>query len=75
MYSQGLTRPNVYDEARRFFKRGKDPCNDNNLSRLDFFKGKYAVVIDMRTVDQEAIVNSGRRLVGTQSGVLLEIEK
>ena len=32
-------------------------------------------MIDLRTVDDENTVHSGRKLVGTQSGVLLEIEK
>ena len=51
-----------------------DTCNDN-LSTQEFYKDKYAIVIDLKTVDDETVVGSGRRLVGTQSGVLLEIEK
>ena len=74
MYSQGLVKSDIYDEARRFFRTTKDSNNDN-LSKLDFLKDKYALFIDLRTVDQENTVNSGRRLVGTQSGVLLQIEK
>ena len=45
------------------------------MSKLEFLKNKYAIVIDPRTVDDENTVNSGTKLVGTQSGVLLEIEK
>ena len=51
-----------------------DTCNDN-LSTQEFYKDKYAIVIDLKTVDDETVVGSGRRLVGTQSGILLEIEK
>ena len=51
-----------------------DTCNDNS-STQEFYKNKYAIVNDLRTVDDETIVGSGRRLVGTQSGVLLEVEK
>ena len=50
--SQRLVRSNVYDEARRFFGTTKDKCNDN-LFKLEFLKNKYALVIDMRTVDQQ----------------------
>ena len=74
VYSQGLVRSEVYDEARRFFGTTNDLCNDN-LSKLEFLKDKYALVIDLRTVDDENTVHSGRKLIGTQSGVLLEIEK
>ena len=74
VYSQGLVKSSIYDEARRFFATTKDNNNDN-LSKLEFLKDKYALVIDFRTVDQEDVVNSGRRLVGAQAGVLLEIGK
>ena len=77
VYSQGLVRSEVYDEAKRFFGRKAtttDASNDN-LSKLEFLKNKYAIVIDLRTVNDENTVHSGRKLIGTQSGVLLEIEK
>ena len=74
VYSQGLTRSEIYNEARRFFGKAKDVNNDN-LSKLNFLKDKYALVIDLRTVDQEDVVHSGRNIIGVQSGILLEIEK
>ena len=74
VYSQGLTRSEIYNEARRFFGKAKDVNNDN-LSKLNFLKDKYALVIDLRTVDQENVVHSGRNIIGVQSGILLEIEK
>ena len=74
VYSQGLTRSEIYNEARRFFGKAKDVNNDN-LSKLNFLKDKYALVIDLRTVDQENVVHSGRNIIGVQSGILLEVEK
>ena len=74
VYSQGLKRSQIYEEAKRFFGTQKDKTNDN-LTKLNFLKSKYALVIDMRTVDEENVVHSGRLLVGTQSGLLIEIEK
>ena len=74
VYSQGLVKSDVYDKARRFFGTKENLSNDN-LTKLEFLKNKYALVIDFRTVDQEDEVNSGRRLVVAQAGVLLEITK
>ena len=73
VYSQGLVRSEVYDEAR-FFGTTTDASNDN-LTKQEFLKNKYAIVVDLRTIDDENTVHSGRKLIGTQSEVLLEIEK
>ena len=64
VYSQGLVRSEVYDEAKRFFGTTTDASNDN-LTKLDFLKNKYAIVVDLRTVDDENTVHSGRKLIGT----------
>ena len=74
VYCQGLVRSEVYNEARRFFGSTSDTNNDN-LSKLEFLKNKYAIVVDLRTVDNKNTIHSGRKLVGVQSGILLEIEK
>ena len=39
------------------------------------YTNKFAVVIDFRAVDNDTVVGSGRKLVGTESGILLDIEK
>ena len=57
--SQGLEKSDVYDEPRRFFGGTTKENNNDNLSKLEFLKDKYALVIDLRTVDQENTVNSG----------------
>ena len=74
VYSQGLVRSEVYDEARRFFGTTTD-ANNYNLTKREFLKSKYAIVMDLRTVNDENVVHSERKLIGTQSGALLEIEK
>ena len=45
------------------------------MSGRKFYTDKFACVIDFRTVDDENVSGSGRRLIGTQAGILLEIEK
>ena len=70
--SEGLAKRDMYDEARRFFGNG---LKTSYVSRRKFYTDKFACVIDFRTVDDEKVSGSGRRLIGTQAGVLLEIEK
>ena len=72
LYSEGLAKRDMYDEARRFF--GND-LKTSYVSRRNFYADKFACVIDFRTVDDEKVSGSGRRLIGTQAGMLLEIEK
>jgi len=69
-----LVGSEIYKEARRFLGTTTNFCNDN-LEEADFLKNKYAVVIDLRTVNDENTVYSGGKLVGTQSGVILQIQK
>ena len=68
LYSEGLAKRDMYDEARRFF-------GSSYVSRRKFYTDKFACVIDFRTVNDENVNGSGSYLTGTQSGILLEIEK
>ena len=45
------------------------------MSRSKFCTNKFACVIEFQTVDDENISGSGRKLIGTQAGILLKIEK
>ncbi|CAB3997576.1 Hypothetical predicted protein [Paramuricea clavata] len=73
VYSQGLTYENFYDEAKRLFGMANNACNDN-ISVRKFYKSKFALVIDLRAVDDSHIVGSGKKLLGDNPGILLEIE-
>ena len=67
--SEGLAKRDMYDEEKRFF-------GSSYVSRRKFYTDKFACVIDFRTVDNdENVSGSGRELIGTQAGILLEIEK
>ena len=68
LYSEGLAKRDMYDEARRFF-------GSSYVSGRKFYTDKFACVNDCRTVDDENVSGSGRKLIGTQAGILLEIEK
>ena len=69
LFSQGLIKSDIYDEARRFIASRNQ---EENLNKIDFLKNKYSLVIDFRTVDQEDVVNSGRKLMGTEAGGFLK---
>ena len=73
-YSQGLTKSRIYEEARRFFGNNTNACVDN-LDKLSFLKNKYALVVDLRTVNQQYVIHTGRKIIGTQAGGMLNIEK
>ena len=77
IYSRGLAKRNMYKEAARFF--GNDDCEKyigtECISRRKYYTDKFACVIDFRTVDDDTVSGSGRKLIGTQAGILLEIEK
>ena len=72
LYSEGLAKRNMYDEAQRFFGNG---LRNSFVSLEKFYVDKFACVLDFRTVDDEKVSGSGRNLIGTQAGILLEIEK
>ena len=74
VYSEGLDKSEIYEETRRFFGKANDTNNDN-LDKLSFLKNKYALVVDLRTVDQENVIHSGRRIIGTQAGIMIKIKR
>ena len=70
--SRGLAKRNMYREAVRFFEKY---IGTECISRRQYYTNKFACVIDFRTVDDDTVSGSGRKLIGTQAGILLEIEK
>ena len=71
IYSQALAKRDMYSEAVRFF--GNNECEKylgtNCVSRRKYYTDKFACVIDFRTVDDDTVSGSGRKLVGTQAGI------
>ena len=72
LYSEGLAKRDMFDEAQRFFGNG---LRNAFVSLEKVYVDKFACVLDFRTVDDEKVSGSGRNLIGTQAGILLEIEK
>ena len=65
--SQGLAKRDMYSEAVRFFSNNecKKYLGTNCVSRLKYYTDKFACVIDFRTIDDDTVSGSGRKLVGT----------
>ena len=77
VYNRGLAKRDMYAEAVRFF--GSSVCDkylgSKCVSERKYYTDKFACVIDLRAVDDDTVSGSGRKLVGTQAGLLIEIEK
>ena len=69
----GIKESNIYKEALRFFGRPEYP--EGNLDIEEFYNGKTAFVVDFRTVPEKDVINTGRKLEGTEAGLMLEITK
>lgn len=73
VYSQGLPQSRLYDEAKRLFSDKQE--RDQYITVDVFFKDKFALVIDLRSHEEVNKTAHGKKIVNTQSGVLLEITK
>ena len=75
VFSQGLPKSRFFEEAKRFFcpMCGKSMA-DEFMSIDKFYKDGFALVIDLRST-QDDTTGGGKKIVNTQSGVLLEITK
>ena len=73
IYSQEIPKSRFKEEAKRLFGRYCDP--ERGVSARELYKDQFACVIDIRTHDDNFATGAGKKLVNTQSGVLLEIKK
>ncbi|CAB4015169.1 Hypothetical predicted protein [Paramuricea clavata] len=73
--SQGLPKNGFFEEAKRFFcPMCEKSMADEFMSISKFFSNGFALVIDLRST-QDDTTGGGKKIVNTQSGVLLEIKK
>ena len=77
IYSQGLPKRRFFEEAFRIFHRGPSRYenSDTVMSIEKFYKDSFALCVDLRTLDDNFVYGTGKKLVNTQSGLLLEIKK
>ena len=55
IYENSLKEPELYAEARRVFGKGEL----STISKADFYKDKFSIVLDLRTHEDNQIVGSG----------------
>ena len=72
IYQNGLKEPELYNEARRVFGKGEL----STITKADFYKDKFAVVLDLRTHEDNGMVGSGvaNTISRTQSGFTIHME-
>ncbi len=70
VYSNGITTDDLYKEAKRIFH-----VENSNMTEKKFFDNKFALVVDLRCVDDNNAVNAGHNVTDTKSGVQLIIAK
>ena len=85
LYAQGMRSFEQYDEICKYFTEGKQRDNDANeiqkhlqlydLSLGEYLVNKYALWLDFRTIDENELDGTGRRIENASEGITLQIEK
>ena len=71
LYTNAMEKSDLYEAARNFFLDD----DNNTVTPRDFFKNKFALVIDLRTVNDIYVIANGHEIYNTQDGVAIEITK
>ena len=84
LYAQGMRSFEQY-ETRKYFAEGKQKDNNANevqkhlqlheLSVGEYLTDKYALWLDFRTIDENTLHGTGRRIENASEGITLQIEK
>ena len=84
LYAQGMRSFEQYDEARKYFAEGRQKDNNANevqaqlqlhdLGMGEYSVNKYALWLDFRTIDENSLHGTGRR-IETSEGITLQIDK
>ena len=81
LYAQGMRSFEQYDEAHKYFTEGK-LANEvqaqlqlYDVSLGEYLVNKYALWLNVRTIDENELHGMGRRIENTSEGITLQIEK
>ena len=79
LYAQGMRSFEQYDEICKYFAEGKQRDNDANeiqkhlqlydLSLGEYLVNKYALWLDFRTIDENELHGTGRRIENASEGI------
>ena len=80
-YAQGMRSFEQYDEAHKYFAEGRlaDEVQAQlqlyDVSSGEYLVNKYALWLDFRTIDENELHGTGRRIENALEGITLQIEK
>ena len=80
-YAQGMRLFEQYDEARKYFAKGRLAYEVQaqlqlyDVSLGEYLVNKYALLLDFRTIDENELHGTGRRIENALEGITLQIEK
>ena len=82
LYAQGMRSFEQYDETHKYFAEGVKRDNNanevqkqlqlHNVSLGEYLTDKYALWLDFRTIDENALHGIGRRIENALEGITLE---
>ena len=83
LYAQNMEYRHQYDEILKHFAEGRlkeagaiqKDLQLHNVNIVSYYTNKYALWLDFRTIDDNRLHGSGRRLENTSQGIRLQITK
>ena len=83
LYAQNMEYRHQYDEIIKHFGEGRlkeagaiqKDLQVHNVNIVSYYTDKYALWLDFRTIDDNVLHRSGRRLENTSEGICLQITK
>ena len=85
LYAQGMRSFEQYDEICKYFAEGKQKDSNANevkkqlqlhyLSVGEYLTDKYALCLDFRTIDENTLHGTDRKIENASEGITLQIEK
>ena len=85
LYSQGMRSFEQYDKICKYFAKGKQKDNNTNevqkhlqlpnVSVGEYLTDRYALWLNFRTIDENELHGTGRRIENASEGITLQIEK
>ena len=83
LYAQNMEYRHQYDEIVKYFAEGRlkeagaiqKDLQLHNVDIASYYTDKYALSLDFRTIDDNRLHRSGRRLENTSEGIRLQITK
>ena len=85
LFAHGMQPFEHYEEACKYFSEGKHKdvtCNEvqkglglSDMKAADFYNSRYGLWLDFRTIDENELHGTGRRIENASEGTILQIEK